>query len=74
MGDCPYYHLETKRFESREITSDQQGRAPTIVKIPWCAHAHSAAPEQIKHGGVGVANLLRCGGDLAKCQVEPQFR
>jgi hypothetical protein len=69
MSDCPYYRVHRLTLRSREIRPDQQVANVNIVPIPWCAHPHSPVPKARAAGGIGVANLLRCEGLLAKCQV-----
>lgn len=72
MSTCPFYKRRTEHLRSNEMRPDQQV-AITTVPIPWCAHPHSPVPERATHV-IGGAHLLRCGGDLAKCQVPPEWR
>jgi hypothetical protein len=68
MSDCPYYHVDTLRFRSREIRSDQQVANVKTISIPWCAHPYSPVSKP-QATAVGGPHLLRCGGMLAKYQV-----
>ena len=69
MSLCPYYHVHSRTHESREIFSHQQHAGVNAVRIPWCGHKHSPAEKDMVTTVVGGAGLLRCGGDLEKCQV-----
>lgn len=62
---CPFFDVDVQRVESREI-----GRSKvTEVRVPFCNHKHSPVSERMARQVIGAAGLLRCGGDLGKCQV-----
>jgi hypothetical protein len=69
MSLCPYYHVQSRQDESSIIFSHQQHGGVNMVRIPWCGHKHSPAEKQMVGSVIGVAGILRCGGDLEKCQV-----
>ena len=46
---------------------------PKFDPFPWCSHEHSPVSMRIATGSVGE-HKLKCGGDLAKCQVLEQWR
>jgi hypothetical protein len=70
MIDCPYYRVDTLRFRSREIRSDQQVANVKPSRSPWRAHPHSPVTKVLATETVGGPHALRCDGLLAKCQVE----
>ena len=40
----------------------------------WCSHSQSPVSIVLATQTVGEAQKLKCGGDLAKCQIAPEFR
>jgi hypothetical protein len=70
MGRCPYYVEKRELVRSREIFSHGQDGSSTQVVKRHCAHKHSPVSEGVLFG----ATLLRCGGDLEKCQVPIEKR
>lgn len=57
-------------LRSREVRSDRQSSGDSRVQVPYCIHKHSPFEEYVaKRGVIGGAGVLRCGGDLARCQV-----
>ena len=71
MADCPFYKLEQKFIRSREISAQATG---TTVRVPYCTHHHSPAERHRVTRVVGGANLLRCQGDVAACQIPAALR
>jgi hypothetical protein len=67
MGDCPFYKLKVRNIQSNEIRSD---RTADVIqtKTPWCAHPHTPMPEEDTRF-LGASQVLRCEGDISKCQV-----
>lgn len=66
MSDCPYFKLHQSSVQRRPI-----GRVyrPQVSEVPWCSHPESSVTHDNATGVIGGGNLLRCGGDLDKCQV-----
>ena len=70
MAECPYYNVHFLTLRSNEIRSDRQDSGIRRIPIPYCTHKHSPFEEYVaKKGVMGGANVLRCGGSLAACQV-----
>ena len=69
MEKCPYYHVHTETFKSRENRSDRQSAGGSIARTPWCGHKHSPAERHIVTNVIGGASILQCDGELEKCQV-----
>jgi hypothetical protein len=69
MDKCSLYQLKTKFISSNELHPDRATRGECI-KVPWCAHKHSPVTKK-QTSVIGGANLLKCDGDLSKCQVDP---
>jgi hypothetical protein len=65
---CPYYFNHTKQIRS-STASESVGQAVSWewTSIPYCLHKHSPAPRGLMN--ITEANVLKCGGDLAKCQI-----
>ena len=72
--DCSLYKVKVVQMHSREKRSDHQHGAPLTTHLPWCAHANSPAPLALVSKALGGANLLRCEGDLDRCQVQADKR
>jgi len=68
MCNCEFFRVETDFIESREVRADRALSGET-VKLPWCAHQQSPVTKSAAFS-LGGANLLKCGGDLSKCQVD----
>jgi hypothetical protein len=67
MSICQFYNLGVQHRISKEINSNHQASLNT-TKTPWCSHNDS--PVTLEQTNViGGAFLLRCGGDLDKCQL-----
>lgn len=67
--ECPFYEVETKAHESRQIRADRQ-RDIQIARIPWCDHPnHSPVDHKTATRVIGGGRLLKCGGDLTKCPL-----
>lgn len=69
MPACTYYRVETNTIRSREIRPDRQAAAPTVIRVPWCAHPESLVERRIAISVLGGSSLLHCCGDLERCQV-----
>ena len=69
MSDCPFYGVHQHQMASREIRSDQQRGGGSTAAVPHCTHDASPAPLRQVLSVIGGVRLLRCGGDLAQCQV-----
>lgn len=69
MSSCRYFHKESRPIQSDEIRSHQQTSNDQVLRTFWCTHKHSPVPAAWVVGG---ANMLRCDGDLEKCQVPPE--
>jgi hypothetical protein len=65
---CRYFHKDSRTIQSNEKRSDQQVANVSVLRTFWCTHKHSPVPAAWVAGG---AHLLKCGGDLDKCQVPP---
>lgn len=72
MKNCPHYQEHRSHVESREIGS----LAPRVRSyvVPWCAHTDSPVPMRKAVGVIGGNALLKCGGDLTRCQVSEHLR
>lgn len=57
---------------SNEIVGDRANRTSSNI-IPWCEHEHSPVSEE-RTAAIGGASLLKCGGDISKCQVDLELR
>ena len=66
---CPHFHEHRQTLRSKEITG-ARGHSSTVIAIPWCGHDSSPAPFYLATTVIGGAGILRCGGDLEKCQVK----
>ena len=60
-GRCPYF------FYNAELDPSQSASA--IKMFPYCTHRHSPAPPSVVLHSHGGSDLLKCGGDLDKCQI-----
>lgn len=68
MGSCHYFHKDSRTIKSNEKHSHQQISNTSVLRIFWRTHKHSPVKDPWVVGG---AKMLRCGGDLEKCQVPP---
>ena len=68
MSECPYYQVHVHTMRSNQIRADRQAQVER-VQIPWCAHDESPVDQRTATRVIGGANLLRCAGELARCQV-----
>lgn len=68
MGECEYFKEDRKENESKEIRADRS-RNIIVNKIPWCSHFHSPVTLERARSFPVVGTLLKCGGDLDKCQI-----
>lgn len=67
--ECPFYRVERKTLESKEIRADRQ-RDVQILKMPWCAHPnHSPVDRFAATKTIGGGSRLKCDGDRAKCPL-----
>ena len=66
QGRCPYYRYQAE--------ADPQDAARPIAIYEYCNHRHSPAPATVVLFTPEGGNLLKCGGDLKKCQVPPHLR
>jgi hypothetical protein len=67
MNTCPFYRVLMHR------PADAQVDAP-LDPCPWCSHTHSPVRVLSAREAVGDSPRLRCGGDVAKCEVPSEFR
>lgn len=68
--DCPYYNEHRQVLRSKRITGGRGAPLSQVVIVPWCSHENSPVPRMIAISVIGGAGILRCGGDLEKCQVK----
>ena len=71
---CPYY-ADCRREMANGAAPL---RAPDAVAaddmLPYCQHKHSPVTRNVVLNMTGGAKLLRCGGDIGKCQVPAKKR
>jgi hypothetical protein len=72
MAKCPLYDVVRLKFQRNEIGSS--GPREMHADVPVCDHKHSPAPRHIAPKVIGGGDLLKCGGDLDKCQVPLDVR
>jgi len=53
--------------------SGSESQMKQYQPFPWCSHEHSPVSMQIATETAGD-HSLKCGGDLAHCQVQEQWR
>jgi hypothetical protein len=70
---CPFYRLDKASVERRKQRRAGSLQPPSLA-APWCAHLFSPVSKYVATRIVGGTEKLRCGGDLAKCQVSPSLR
>ncbi len=73
LGRCPYFSYHAEAAE-RLDADDGSHAAPAINMFPFCTHRHSPAPPSVVLFSPGGSDLLKCGGDLSKCQVARDVR
>jgi hypothetical protein len=66
---CHLFETTNVQLDSRTIRPDMQGQAPTVVRVHWCSHSASPVTKLLATRTIGGGRALRCGGDLAQCQV-----
>lgn len=68
MSLCPYYETWQKVSRSNEISSS---REPSYSKISahYCSHDQSTVTKADVIGTIGGGLLLKCRGDVARCQL-----
>lgn len=68
MALCPYFGVWRKQLQCRTISGT---REPSFseVKVPYCEHDHSPAPLEDVRRVLGGGQILKCAGDIAKCQL-----
>ena len=72
QGRCPYYQYEAEAGAPDPI---HPGRAPSPITVyAYCNHRHSPAPPSVVLFTFAGRDLLKCGGDLGKCQVPSHLR
>ena len=59
-GKCPYFFYEAEAGKRS---------ASAIMMFPYCTHRHSPAPRSMVLHSPRGSDLLKCGGDLDKCQI-----
>ncbi|WP_432744407.1 hypothetical protein ABXJ76_04240 [Methylobacter sp. G7] len=69
MSKCPFFNKDSKGMPSNEINSNQQQSDYQILTTYWCTHEDSPISSAWVVGG---ATILRCGGDIEKCQIPPK--
>jgi len=69
MQKCQFFKTESKFIYDNSIQAHRQQVAPTEIKLPWCSHPQSDVTKSDATQTIGGGGLLRCGGDLAKCQL-----
>ena len=68
-------------FREDRLLHEQRGQEPAVALFspvppaaPWCAHLYSPVTKYVATKIAGGPDRLRCGGDVAKCQVLPPHR
>lgn len=74
MSVCPMFYLHTETHRSNEVRLYFNSGKSVRVEVPCCDHKHSPAARHIAPKVVGGDKLLKCGGDLAKCQIPTERR
>ena len=70
MEICKFYTVKSIVTQSNENTGTRH-RAPSVTrKLPYCQHPQSPVTLFDINSTFGGGGLLKCGGDLAKCQVK----
>lgn len=62
---CPYFGVDVRRIPIREIGRSGEATA----QVAYCKHKHSPLTEHMARRVIGAAHVLRCEGDLDRCQV-----
>jgi hypothetical protein len=71
MPSCPFYKVHQHRQEIRTISGLED---VITARMPYCTHDHSPVPFRIATQTIGGHELLKCEGDLGRCQVAAEFR
>ena len=74
MSQCPHYCQHREEIRSQSIQASRQPAQPKRFTLDYCSHPHSKAPLHLVRGVIGGDKLLKCGGDLAACQVPEGLR
>lgn len=70
-GRCPYFAYQA---EAAPLDPANLAHPAGITMFPYCRHKHSPARASIVFSTAGGSALLKCGGDLSKCQVPRELR
>lgn len=73
MMQCHHYRKVQKLQESRDLQADRQSRGE-IETRPYCDHSHSPVDKSAATKTAFGGTLLKCSGDLSKCQVDAEYR
>lgn len=71
MGSCRYFRKDSRTIQSDEKLSHQQTPHVQVRRTFWCTHKHSPVLTATART-FGGGSMLKCGGDLEKCQVPPE--
>ena len=74
MATCPFYRVDAAWVERRKSPRDDSDTKAPAARAPWCAHLHTPVTKYVATVVAGGHRRLRCGGDLAKCQIQPTRR
>lgn len=66
---CPYF-----AYQAEADPADPSFPSSAIKILSYCRHKHSPATPSEVLFSEGGADLLKCGGDLGKCQVPSHLR
>ncbi|HPU53564.1 MAG TPA: hypothetical protein PK359_18530 [Burkholderiaceae bacterium] len=73
--NCPLYRTHARLVPTVQVQPrHQQGRPPTRIHVPWCAHLHSPVTDVQARRDTSVVRKLACEGRLEACQVPPEYR
>jgi hypothetical protein len=71
---CPYYAEYRGQVVAGEGDVQPKTNVSPLTPLPYCNHKHSPAPRDVVLHAVGGSLLLKCGGDVAKCEVPKEER
>ena len=72
MSECEFYANYERTDESREVNASQQGRESKKHSFPCCSNPKAKYETFYINtigGIVGGSTLLRCNGDLDRCDL-----
>jgi hypothetical protein len=74
MATCPFYRVDAISTERRKSPRDDSLAKAPVLPAPWCAHLHSPVTKYVATVVAGGHRRLKCGGELANCQIQPTRR